>query len=70
MIGMIWSISVRNLLKHKLYTVINVFGLALGFTAFILIDLFIRYELNWDKTNTAYDRIYRAQRHFCPGVAD
>jgi putative ABC transport system permease protein len=56
-------ISLRNMLKHKVYTIINVLGLALGFTAFILIGLFIRYELNWDKTNTAYDRIYRIQRH-------
>jgi putative ABC transport system permease protein len=55
-------ISVRNMLKHKVYTLINVLGLALGFTAFILIGLFIRYEMNWDKANTAYDRIYRIQR--------
>jgi putative ABC transport system permease protein len=63
MIKMIWVISVRNMLKHKVYTLINVFGLALGFTAFILIGLFIRYEFSWDKTNIGYDRIYRIQRH-------
>ncbi len=39
-------------------------GLHLGFTAFILISLFIRYELNWDKSNANYDRIYRIQRHY------
>ncbi len=64
MIRMIWKISVRNLLKNKLYSLINVFGLALGFTAFILISLFIKYELNWDKSNTNYDNIYRIQRHY------
>jgi putative ABC transport system permease protein len=64
MIGMLLKISVRNLLKNKLFSIINVTGLALGFSAFILISLFVRYELNWDKSNVYYDRIYRIQRHY------
>jgi putative ABC transport system permease protein len=64
MIRMILKISLRNFLKHKLYSTINVLGLALGFTAFILIALFIRYEQNWDKSNTEYNNIYRIQRHY------
>jgi putative ABC transport system permease protein len=64
MIRMIWKISIRNILKHKIYSFINVFGLSLGFTAFILIGLFIQYELSWDKSNTEYDNIYRIQRHY------
>ena len=64
MISAIWKISIRNILKHKIYSSINVFGLALGFTAFILIGLFVQYDLNWDKTNVKYDRIYRVQRHY------
>jgi putative ABC transport system permease protein len=64
MIRMIFRISIRNLLKHKLYSLINIFGLALGFTAFILISLFVRYELNWDKSNLQYNNIYRIQRHY------
>jgi putative ABC transport system permease protein len=61
---MIWKISLRNILKHKIYSAINVFGLSLGFTAFILIALFVRYELNWNKANIKYNRIYRVQRHY------
>lgn len=64
MIRMIWNISVRNMLKHKVFSLINVLGLALGFTAFILIGLFIQYELTWDKSNASYNRIYRIQRHY------
>jgi putative ABC transport system permease protein len=64
MLKMIWKISIRNMLKHKVYSSINVFGLALGFTAFILIGLFIQYELSWDKSNAEYDNIYRIQRHY------
>lgn len=62
MIRTILKISVRNILKHKIFSSINVFGLALGFTAFILIGLFIRYELGWDSSNAHYERIYRVQR--------
>ncbi|MBC8003963.1 MAG: ABC transporter permease, partial [Verrucomicrobia bacterium] len=62
MIRTILKISIRNILKHKVYSAINVFGLALGFTAFILIGLFIQYELGWDQTNEHYDRIYRVQK--------
>jgi putative ABC transport system permease protein len=36
----------------------------LGFTAFILIGLFIQHELSWDKANDNYNRMYRVQRHF------
>ncbi len=64
MISSIWKISVRNILKHKIYSLINVLGLALGFSAFILIGLFIRQELSWDKSNEKYENIYRVQRHF------
>ena len=62
MIKTIWKISIRNILKHKVFSSINVFGLALGFTAFILISLFIQYEFGWDKSNVNYDRMYRVQR--------
>lgn len=63
-----WKISVRNILKHKVYSSINVIGLALGFSAFILIGLFIRYELGWDKSNENYAQIYRVQRHFTNAI--
>lgn len=62
MIRTILKISIRNILKHKIFSSINVFGLALGFTAFILIGLFIQYEFGWDQSNANYDRMYRVQR--------
>lgn len=56
-----YKIAIRNILKHKVYSLINVFGLAVGFTAFILISLYINYEFNWDTHHKNYDRIYRLQ---------
>jgi putative ABC transport system permease protein len=61
MFGTFWKISVRNVLKHKTYSAINIPGLALGFSAFIIISR----ELSWDKSNEKYARIYRIQR--CSG---
>jgi putative ABC transport system permease protein len=56
-----YKIAIRNILKHKVFSLINIFGLAIGFTAFILISLYISYEFSWDTHNKNYDRIYRLQ---------
>jgi len=41
---MIIKMSIRNLLKNKLYYLIFILGLAIMVTAFILISFFVRYE--------------------------
>lgn len=56
------KLSLRKLFKSKVYSIANLVGLTIGFTAFILIALFISYEVNWDKTHDKYDHIYRVQR--------
>lgn len=61
--SIIFKISIRNLLKNKFTSSVSVFGLTVGFIAFILISLFIRYELSWDKANENFDRIYIVQRN-------
>jgi putative ABC transport system permease protein len=60
----LWKISIRNLVKNKTLSFISICGLALGFTAFIIIGLFLIYEFTWDAHNEHYDRIYRVQRHY------
>ncbi len=59
----ILKISYRKLKKNKVYSIANIFGLTIGFAAFILIALFIRYEYSWDKANDNYNNIYRIQRN-------
>ena len=61
---MIINISVMNLLKNKIYSIISVPGLPLGFTDFNLISLFVRNELNWTKSNAGYNNIFHIQRHY------
>jgi putative ABC transport system permease protein len=54
-----FRIAFRNLVKQKFYTFINVFGLALGVAACLLIVLFVSHELSFDKHHEKADRIYR-----------
>jgi putative ABC transport system permease protein len=47
----------RNLTKHKLYTTINIVGLAVGMAACVVISLFVFYERSFDRMHTK--NIYR-----------
>src|ERR1700754_3183040 len=49
----------RTLIKNKGFTAINVFGLALGLAACLLIVLYVTDELSYDRYNVNADRIYR-----------
>ena len=53
------KIAFRNLMLHKGYAAINILGLAIGVAACLLIVLFVRDELSFDKYNSKADRIYR-----------
>lgn len=52
-------ISLRRLLKERLYTLINVGGLALGMAAALLIFLYLLFETSYDRHNIHHERIYR-----------
>jgi putative ABC transport system permease protein len=54
-----FKISIRSLYKQKLYSAINIGGLAVGLTCFILIFLFVQHELSYDRTYENADQIYR-----------
>ncbi|HET8699649.1 MAG TPA: ABC transporter permease, partial [Gammaproteobacteria bacterium] len=57
-------VALHHLRKQKLYTLINVVGLAVGLACFILISLFVRHELAYDRQWANADRIYRVERDF------
>ncbi len=52
-------IAFRNLIRQKGYSLINILGLSIGLAAFILIVLFVRHELSFDRFHEKSDRIYR-----------
>jgi len=53
------KIALRNLIKQKIYSVINILGLAVGLTGAILIFLFVRNELSYDRFHENAERLYR-----------
>src|SRR5690349_1804197 len=53
------NIALRNLVKHKLHTTINVVGLALGMASVFLIALYIQGELSYDRFHRNPETLYR-----------
>jgi hypothetical protein len=51
--------ALRNLRKNKVYTTINVLGLALGIACLMVIFVIVRYETSFDDYHSKADRIYR-----------
>jgi putative ABC transport system permease protein len=51
--------AVKNLLKNKLYSAINIIGLALGLAVCLIISLYVRDQYSYDKQWKDSDRIYR-----------
>ncbi|MCG8605225.1 ABC transporter permease [bacterium] len=58
------KIAVRNLLKHKAYSSINILGLAIGMTSCLLIFLYVVDELSFDRFHEKADSIYRMNWDF------
>ncbi len=54
-----FTVALRNILKDKFYSLINVFGLMLGIASCIFITIYIHDEVSYDRFNTKATRIYR-----------
>lgn len=54
-----FKIALRNLLKNKLYSFINIFGLGFGIACVLLIVLYVQDELSYDKFHDHAGDIYR-----------
>ena len=58
------KIALRNMLKHKGYSFINITGLAVGMACCILILLYIQFEFGYDKFHKDADKIFRVAKDF------
>jgi len=56
------KIAYRNFVNHKLFSFINVFGLAIGLTICLIISLWVQRELSYDRFHKNAHRIYRIER--------
>ncbi|GAB3774206.1 ABC transporter permease [Spirosoma horti] len=53
------KVAFRNLIKNKVYSAINIGGLAIGIACCLLIALYVYDEVNYDRFNTNFNHIYR-----------
>ena len=61
MIKNFFRVAIRNIIRHKAVTFINVTGLAIGIAASLLILLWIQDELSFEKFNLNAENIYRVE---------
>src|SRR6187200_2372657 len=54
-----FKIAWRNLLKHKAFATINIFGLAVAMSVCMLMMLMLSDQLRYDSFHEKKDRIYR-----------
>ncbi|WP_448248369.1 ABC transporter permease [Thalassotalea agariperforans] len=57
-------IALRNILANRLFSVINILGLALGLAICFLILIFVRYESSFDDYYKNAENTYRVTRHY------
>jgi len=67
--------ALRNLMRNRLYAGITILGLAVAFTAAILIGQFVRNELTYDHWIPGYERVYKINNTLVqpgqpPAIAD
>lgn len=53
------KLFLRNSRRNKIFTLLNILGLAIGMASFIIIMLWVKDELSYDKYNVSSDRIFR-----------
>ncbi|MCP4724245.1 MAG: hypothetical protein GY863_04380, partial [bacterium] len=53
------KIAFRNLLRNKTYSILNIGGLTIGVSIFIMIGLFVQYEFSYESYNEKADRVYK-----------
>lgn len=53
------KIALRNLLRNRTFSVINILGLGIGITGCLIILLYVGHEFSFDRFNKNYNRIYR-----------
>ncbi|MBU1820306.1 MAG: ABC transporter permease, partial [Bacteroidetes bacterium] len=58
------KIAWRNLLRNRVYALLNVAGLALGLACALLVFWFVRFQTTFDKYHSTIDRIYQVTTEF------
>jgi len=65
-----FKIAYRNLLKNKIFSLVNIFGLAIGMAACFFIFLYVRFELSYDRFHSQANHLYRIPFTFTGSLAN
>ena len=63
MIRNFFIVALRNILKKRFYSIINILGLTIGITATLFIIIYLNDELSYDRFHDKIDRMYRVGLH-------
>jgi putative ABC transport system permease protein len=58
-----FKVAMRNITKHKFFSIINILGLTIGLAGSLFISFYIFDELTYDQFNVKGNRIYRMNLH-------
>ncbi|MBN1238657.1 MAG: ABC transporter permease [Gammaproteobacteria bacterium] len=64
------KIALRNLYREKRYAIINIAGLALAIACCLVLGLYLRGELSYDRHNVDHEKIYRVVNEFNLGGSE
>ncbi len=70
MLGNYFKVAIRNLRKHKAYSLINIAGLTVGMACFILLSLWIYEETHYDSFHENSGRLFRLVLHKANDASD
>ena len=65
-----FKITLRNIFKYKIFSFINIFGLALAIACTIIVIFYVRNEITFDKFHEKADRVYRPYTKFKRGARE
>ena len=65
-----FKIAWRNILRHKLYSAVNILGLSLGICVCIVIYLIVSYEFSFDNFHPDKERVYRVMGEVTESTGD
>jgi len=63
MIKNLFKVAIRNFIRERFYTFLNIIGLSVGITVAMLIVIYVNNELSYDRFHTKADRIHRLISH-------
>lgn len=61
------KLAIRNILRNRLFSVINILGLSLGLAAILYVSVLVNFETGFDKFHPEGERIYRVNTFYTMG---